>query len=427
MKKALILPVLLSGLLLGGYSALGQTGPEMVRADATMATSSQTSEGIYEDFESGVLSEDWILDPNFGQTDENNPSHYNGFDRNEAVSDRDTLSWIEKLPFNKDGTYFFNGWKGEDGAADETASWRLLSKPFTLTGSGLITAKMGGNSCRLSLYASEDGTVAADATPLAYINTASNDGGWWRDAMDITFSKDSNGNIIGGGNNVTMRRAYLDASQYLGQKVVLALEDYRPGGAWAHALFDSISTNVDLADFKFQIDVISQKHDNWEQAKHMGFTDFYKSGASVGGLDYVKEAYDFLSTYYSTARSFDGLYTYCQLDSAKLNAIVSAYDALSEQAKAIVDRSDDFNYAGYLNHKDQIVYEDEIEKTTVGLSMGTIESLAASARSATSGLFSVNNSGDGLTVCTIAIISLMTIAATSVCVYLFFKKRRSSK
>ncbi|MBO8426172.1 MAG: hypothetical protein IAC61_02480 [Firmicutes bacterium] len=427
MKKTLILTALLSGLLLGGYAAMEPLSPEMVGAKAARATSSQTSEGIYEDFESGVLSDDWTLDPYFGQTSDNDTSHYTGFLRNEAVSDRDTLSWVEKLPFNKDGTYFLNGWKGEDGAADEAASWRLLSKPFTLSGSGLITAKMGGNSCRLSLYASEDGTVDANATPLAYINTASDDGGWWRDAMDISYSKNAKGDIVGGGNNVTMRRAYLDASAYLGQKVVLALEDYRAGGAWGHALFDSINTNVSLDDFKFQIDIVSQKHKDWSQAKHVGFTDFYKSGDSKGDLASVKEAYDFLSSYYSTARSFEGLYTYCQLEEDALNEIVVAYEKLSEQAKVIVDRSDDFSYEGYLDHKDQIVYEDNIVKTPIGVSMGTLESLAAAQRAATSGLFSVNNSNDHLYIVAVAFIGLMAIVGVSVSVYLFLRKRRISK
>ena len=192
-------------------------------------------------------------------------------------------------------------------------------------------------------------------------------------------------------------------------------------------MFDSIDTNVDLNGFKFAVDVLAQTRGEEAATTHAAITDYYQAGASVGDLVHVKEAYDFLLTYYGTARSKESLYTYCELPLESLSAIVSAYEELSEKAKAIVDRSGDYSYSGYLDHKDEIVYEDEIDLTTVGVSMGTLEALMAKQQNAVNGIVSVNQSGDGLTYAVVAILALVSIVGVSVSVYLFFKKRRSSK
>lgn len=387
-----------------------------------------TKTEIVEDFESGALSPEWVLDGNYGYQDvpgegQTDNFVYPGYDRDHAVSDRDatTYQWI---PFNKDGKYFLNGWKGEGGAADEVASYRLLSRPFVLTGSGLIGAKLGGRTAQLSLYAYDGNKPAVDEAPLASLRLP------FKDCVDIT----------NGLTNVTMRRAYMDASAFLGEKVVLALEDCEAGKDWGHAMFDSIDTNVDLNGFKFAVDVLAQTRGE-AATTHAAVTDYYQAGALVDELPdvkdqagasshdlaYVKEAYDFLSIYYGTARSKESLYTYCQLPLESLSAIVSAYERLSPEAKAIADRSGDYSYSGYLDHKDEIVYEDEIDLTTVGDSMGTLEALRAKQQNAVNGVVSVNQSGDGLTYAVVALLALVSIVGVSVSVYLFLRKRRISK
>lgn len=373
-----------------------------------------TKTEIVEDFESGVLSPEWVLDGNYGY--ENVPGEeqtdnwvYPGYERDLAVSDRVATNY-QWIPFNKDGKYFLNGWKGEGGAADEVASYRLLSRPFVLTGSGLIGAKLGGRTAQLSLYAYDGNKPAVDQSPLASLRLPFND------CVDIT----------NGLTNVTMRRAYLDASKFVGQTVVLALEDCEAGGNWGHAMFDSIDTNVDLNGFKFAIDVLAQTRGE-AATTHAAITDYYKAGASNGDLAYVKEAYDFLLTYYGTARSKENLYTYCELPLESLSTIVSAYEGLSEQAKAIADSSGDYSYSGYLDHKDEIVYEDEIDPTTVDVSMGMLEALMAKQQNAVNGIVSVNQSGDGLTYAVVALLALVSIVGVSVSVYLFLRKRRISK
>ena len=415
MKKMFVLSVLLSGMLLGGYATSGRPTPEIARADVNpVSAASMTETGIVEDFESGTLSDQWTVDPNFGQVSDTDPTHYAGFDRNAAVSDRSTIGWVEHLPFNKDGNYFLNGWKGEGGAADEAASWRLLSQPFTLTGSGLITAKMGGNSCRLALYSAPSSSLPADAEALISIDTTP----WWCDNLDMT---------VAGGNNVTMRRVYLDASAFLGQEVVLALEDYRAGGNWGHAFFDSINTNVELNEFKFDVEVVENLRDGWTVSKKVAFTDYYKPGQAQGNLKYVAEAYEFLSSYYSAARNKGDIFTYCELPIDDLNRLVEGYTGLSTEAKAIVDRSDDFSYAGYLNHKDTVDYEDDIVLTTVGQSMSNLNSIAETERSSTNGIFAVNQTLNGSSMVAISILAVLLIVGASLFVYLRIRKKKESK
>lgn len=374
-----------------------------------------TKTEIVEDFESGALSPEWVLDGNYGY--ENVPAKgqtdnwvYPGYDRDLAVSNRDATNY-QWIPFNKDGEHFLNGWKGEGGAAEEEASYRLLSRPFILSGSGLISAKLGGRTAQLSLYAYDGNKPAVDQAPLASLRLD------FKDSVDIT----------NGLTNVTMRRAYLDASEFVGQTVVLALEDCEAGGNWGHAMFDSIDTNVDLNGFKFAVDVLAQTRGEEAATTHAAITDYYKAGASKGDLAYVEEAYDFLLTYYGTARSKESLYTYCELPLDSLSAIVSAYEELTDEAQAIVDRSGDYSYSGYLDHKDEIVYEDEIDLTTVGVSMGTLEALMAKQQNAVNGIVSVNQSGDGLTYAVVALLALVSIVGVSVSVYLFLRKRRISK
>lgn len=374
-----------------------------------------TKTEIVEDFESGVLSGEWVLDGNYGYQDVPGQGQtdnwvYSGYDRDHAVSDRDATVY-QSIPFNKDGEYFLNGWDDEGGAADEVASYRLLSRPFVLTGSGLISAKLGGRTAQLSLYAYDGNKPAVGEASLASLRLP------FKDNVDIT----------NGLTNVTMRRSYLDASEFLGQTVVLALEDCEAGGNWGHAMFDSIDTNVDLNGFKFAVDVLTQTKGDPATTTNAAITDYYQAGASLDELAEVKKAYDFLLTYYGTARSKESLYTYCALPLESLSAIVSAYEGLSEKAKDIVDRSGDYSYSGYLDHKDVIVYEDEIDLTTVDISMGMLESLLAKQQNAVNGIVSVNQNGDGLAYAAIAVLALVSIVGASVSVYLFFKKRRSSK
>lgn len=333
---------------------------------------------IAEDFESGALSAEWTLDYNFvanagaGEGGEEIPVAFPGgadlLDPSLFVSDRETISWKERLPFNKDGRYFLNGWRGEGGAAAESLRWRLLSRPFTLSGSGLIAAKMGGHNARLALYAYDGSKPAPDAEPLVSADTL----GWWKDGMQTWL----------GGRNVTMRRTYLDASAYLGKTVVLALEDCRVGGDWGHAFFDSLDTNVSLDGFAFKVDVVSQAYasspegasDDYALPHYAAIPDCYVGPETTAeGLQPLADAGRFLDAYYAAARSPEAQYTYCEsLYDEEIAALAASYRELSPEARDIVDRSEDYSYAGYLSHPETTDYTSGIFKDTVGNAMNTI-------------------------------------------------------
>ena len=58
------------------------------------------------------------------------------------------LSGVKKYRFNKEGVKFYNGW---DGAPAEEARYRFLSAPMKVSGSGIMSVKMGGHSAELQI------------------------------------------------------------------------------------------------------------------------------------------------------------------------------------------------------------------------------------------------------------------------------------
>ena len=322
---------------------------------------------LAEDFESGALSAEWTLDCNFVQDE---MTSYSGsledLDPSKFVSDWERMSpWGNHnnvmVPFNKDGTYFLNGWKDNGGAAKESLRWRLLSRPFTLGGSGLVTAKLGGANARLALYEYDGDKPSPSDLPLVYADTSD----WWTDNLYVSE----------GGSNVSMRRTYLDASAYLGKTVVLALEDYKAGGGWGHGFFDSIDTDVSLENFAFRVDTLVETYDKEGfNARYAPFADHYVGASeTTEALEPIAEAAQFLASYYEQARSAEQQFSYCGLlENGELYDLAQAYRGLSPEALSIVDRSEDYNYAGYLDHPGETNTEDELVKSTVGEGMAVI-------------------------------------------------------
>ena len=129
----------------------------------------------------------------------------------EAVISESTW-WAERIPYNKEGTYHFDGWaaKGGEGEAD---TYTLKSSTFTLGGSGWISFKMAGNAAAVKVY-------KADGTQIAYYkNTA---------FADVSFP------------NIN------DLSDYLGEELYVELCDETAEG-WAVAFFDDIVTYYETA------------------------------------------------------------------------------------------------------------------------------------------------------------------------------------
>ena len=142
----------------------------------------------------------------------------------EAVISESTW-WAERIPYNKEGTYHFDGWaaKGGEGEAD---TYTLKSSTFTLGGSGWISFKMAGNAAAVKVY-------KADGTQIAYYkNTA---------FADVSFP-----NINEGCRLATMTTFAADLSDYLGEELYIELCDETAAG-WAVAFFDDIVTYYETA------------------------------------------------------------------------------------------------------------------------------------------------------------------------------------
>lgn len=368
-----------------------------------------TATSLEEDFESGELSSLWTVDLNYAENPDG--TLYYGFDRTKAVSDISTISWVEKMPFNKDGTYFLNSWNDMGGAADEVARWRLLSKPFVLTGTGIVTAKMGGHNARASLYAYDGEKPMPDAVPLA---SMTHEEKGWVDNVDCTL----------GGNNVTMRRSYLDVSEHVGKTVVLALEDFRTGRDWGHAFFDSISTSVELSSFPLEI--LEQKQDAWEAPREFAVRSVFfgkSAGESSEDIAPIAEASLFLDQYFATARPA-GNPTYCELPKAEALPLQEAYEALSLEAKAIVDLSGDYSYEGY-DGTGAIDLTRPIEETTVGVSMeNLIERIAGEAPSPSA--FRPFG-GEPAESAPWLVLLFLLLAISSVSAFILYKRRKASR
>ena len=139
-----------------------------------------------------------------------------------GISD-ETVWWNEKLPFDKDGEYFFNGWLG-----DEDLTGTVESSAFTLGGSGWITFKLGGgkntNLCYIEIFDKTKGEVVAK-----YGNTAFKDNGI---AM----------NDLNGSNLANMVQYKADLSEYMDDELVIRIVDNAPKGDWGLMFADSFIT-----------------------------------------------------------------------------------------------------------------------------------------------------------------------------------------
>ena len=123
--------------------------------------------------------------------------------------------WAETFEFNQDGVYFLSGWKG-----NESATGRLISSPFVLGGSGVITYRLGGGKdsslCHIEILDADTDEVLAvygnsmfkDMTS-SYVN---------RGCTSIDLAED-------GIYLANMVRYKADLSEFIGRKVKIAIVD----------------------------------------------------------------------------------------------------------------------------------------------------------------------------------------------------------
>lgn len=197
------------------------TGTIKVAVNSGITYSSTIENG---GFESGDLTGWTVVD---GEVDVNN-----------AISS-DSIFWGEKIPFNKSGTYFFNGW---NATSNELNSYTLRSTFFQLSGSGYISFKLGGRSAALRVYTSS-GSLIAD-----YRNELFRDDG-------TIFPSVSKGSRL-----ATMNGYVADLSEYIGQALYIEISDLSLDNVnWQVAFFDDIQTYYEnVPDISNMKDVVQE-------------------------------------------------------------------------------------------------------------------------------------------------------------------------
>lgn len=131
--------------------------------------------------------------------------------------------WGENVPTNQGGEYMFtNGWRTGGEHSNEEWTYELKSATFTLSGSGFISWKMGGNSAVFNVYDAETDTLLA-----SYQNRVFNDSSVW---------------VSAGSRCGTMTTFYADLSEHLGRKLYVSIQDDNRTimGGWRLGFFDDI-------------------------------------------------------------------------------------------------------------------------------------------------------------------------------------------
>lgn len=239
------------------------------------------------------------------------------------------------MPLNKTGEKFLTGEPDDidtyNTGLPESAKYRLVSPEFKLSGTGLISAKIGGHYARLSLL---------DANYDVLATTADGDGNnpAFKDA-DMT-------NIFTSGARMcTMTRFYLDCSKYLNQRVHIAIEDSKVGGGWGLAFFDEIITKYNSLP-SFVLDSLRQTHPNSEHVDYGVIMNKLVLASSEEDefIPAFKEAFDFVEEYFEVARNSSSNYSWCSVSKSDLGTLEDDYDGLSDEAKTLVDSSEDYYY-----------------------------------------------------------------------------------
>ena len=238
-----------------------------------------------------------------------------------------------RMPTNKTGNLFLSGEpEGMDGpncGLPETAKYRIVSPEFELSGTGLISAKIGGHYTALQLLDSNLNVIATTG-----------------DVNPSFVDKDMTNIALSGGRQCTMTRTYLDCGEFVGQKVHVALADTRTGGNWNLAYFDEVITYYENNP-AFQVDVFQQHIGKSESDFYHGYIlDQYVDN---GHNSVFKEAFDFLQVYYANFRSPTNGFDMAQADDDAKLAVANAYLPLSSDAKTLIGQSVDVRYTEVFN------------------------------------------------------------------------------
>ena len=295
----------------------------------------------------------WYFDHNYFNNDYGPARHFDTvISSNEYRPDAPT-----NMPFNNDGGFFRGWYEDAEGhksgfVASDGLRYRFVSRPFVLSGTGIVSIKMAGKASLHVLDATVQNTDA-QAADLAWIdNRAMQDSGSQTNIADSGF------------NTCTMVNHVINLEAYLGKTIQLAICD-RDTSGWSAAYFDELVTNY-ASNQGFKVDVATQE--NTSGTFYPVYFDKYVSSANTGVtytgnavnyegeegsriVDHVdnsafKAAHEVWMSYINTVRNGkEGLNDICgdKKTSDGVKTVIGAYAALSEAAQRVVCASYDFS------------------------------------------------------------------------------------
>ena len=303
------------------------------------------------------FSNHWYFDHNFFNNEYGTERHFD----NAIGTDDYRPEAATNMPFNNDGG-FFRGWYessvGAGFVAADNLRYRFISRPFVLSGTGLISIKMAGKA---SLHVIDPSVKNTDSQPADLA---------WIDNKALARDGDNSNMAVSGFNTTAMVRHVINLEAYLGKTIQLAICDVDTSG-WSAAYFDSLVTNY-ASRPGYKLEYATQANNSGTfypvfgdiyinstcKSDSNGFGVIYNAGNSVNTADdnavlnHVDNtdslsAYNVWKSYINEARS--GVYgndsgrNYCSvLTSDGIKGVLNSFSGLSANAKAIVCASDDF-------------------------------------------------------------------------------------
>ena len=295
----------------------------------------------------------WYFDHNFFNNDYGAERHFD-----KAIgTDSYRPDAPTNMPFNNDGG-FFRGWYESSVDAGFVASdglrYRFISRPFVLGGTGLISIKMAGKASLHVIDATAKNTDS-QAADLA-----------WIDNKTMQMDGDASNMAASGFNTTAMVRHVINLEAYLGRTIQLAICDVDTSG-WSAVYFDSLVSNYSSrpgyrVEFATQTNnsgtfypVFSDVYIN-SACKNDGnqYGVIYNAGNGINTADdnailnHVDSsaslaAHNSWKSYLDGVRGGKSGNNYCSaLTSAGVVSALNSFAALSSDAKAIVQASDDF-------------------------------------------------------------------------------------
>lgn len=304
----------------------------------------------------------WYFDHNFFNNQYGTVRHFDKIISSNSYRGEDGAN----MPFNNDGG-FFRGWydSTDDSGfvASDNLRYRFVSRPFVLSGTGLISVKMAGKA---SLHVIDVNAPNIEDQPadFAWIDNLARvgNGDEYEDKANIALSKF---------NNVTMVNHIINLEAYLGKTIQLAICDYDEA-VWSAAYFDDLvtyysnypsykvdyttQTNVNGTYYPSYLDIyVNSKLINNETNPHgviyNGDNDINKenNNAIVEHNDesVAKEAYDYWTSYITYARQNSlGTDLSSINNTEEMKTIINSVNSLSKPAKEIVFASNDYQRVG---------------------------------------------------------------------------------